>query len=239
MVLEVFSSPSDSVISGVCSLPEFNPETKKTGKSVGAATGNRCCGQICQGGCSELGQLLNPLLSPAEMAAMSEIPHARHSPESRVKSHMPGTPQSPDPPRKSAVTGQSPRNGTGMARSSSTGAGLGIWGRPQQHRNLTKQGLGAEIWLPSQPCCCPRSGQVTCPPTCYIFRASTPEPRLLLTKPRAPDTTLLQGQVSALATKACRSHRFSYFFSSRWEQKATLEGGKPYPDLLAAFILTR
>lgn len=44
---------------------------------------------------------------------------------------MPGIPQSPGPPRKSAVTGQSPRNGLGMAGAAAPGLGHPTprWGR--------------------------------------------------------------------------------------------------------------
>lgn len=151
-----------------------------------------------------------PTLSPANTAAMQL---------QRAKPHMPGIPRSPDPLRKSAVTGQSPRNGVGMAGSSSAWArapctSLGLV------RDLQAGAGGAQAWLCSQLCCCPRSGQVTCPPTCCIFRASTPEPRLLLTKPRASDTTLLQGEMSALATKSL----FVYFFFSRNGAKSDSRG---------------
>lgn len=146
-----------------------------------------------------------PTLSPAKTAAMQ-----LH----RAKSHTPGIPQSPVPPRKSAVTGQSPRNGLGVAEPGHlhlAGAGRGtcrVWGRPEQHSQCHTAGTGSPDLALLPALLCPRSGPVTCPPTCYIFRASMPEPRLLLTKPRAPDTTPLQGQISALATK---SYRFLIF----------------------------
>lgn len=138
-------------------------------------------------------------------AARSEIPHARHSPESSPSEEIGCDRAQPQEGRgHGRELGQRRGSGTPQRGWGPAGSGGG-----QSGTERPRAEPGAESWLPSQLCCCPRSGRVTRPPTCYIFRASTPEPRLLLTEPRASDTTLLQKQMSALPTKPCRFLRFS------------------------------
>lgn len=96
------------------------------------------------------------------------------------------------PPQGEAAGWAGARETPATTSAASLGFQAGVTGEAQK---LTSEHANWEQgnWLHPQHCFHARSGQVTCPPTFYIFRAYTPEPRVILTSyvQRAADTITL------------------------------------------------
>lgn len=180
--------------------------------------------QICQGGCSEQGQLLNPALSPAEMAAM-QLHHRNATCQAF--------------PRVQSLREHQLRQGKAPGMGWEWPGGIcRVWGRPEQHRNVTQQELGAEPWLCAQ--LCSAQGQAKSQallPVIYLehqcqSHTAPHQAQSLRSHPAARANVSTGYQV--LQTSQLWLHLFL-----GWEQKVTLVSGKPYQYLLFAFILTR